>query len=165
MSDEIAIYRRELQWLLDQAAQTLQGYPPGRLHWRPATGAANSAAAIIHHVVSSTRVYVLGFACGQAVTRDRAEEFDAEAMSEPALLAGVRQLAIEVEHALVALPAAALDGRMLPPQALWGAITPAREISAREAIVMSVRHLALHLGELRLTRDLAALPIDQRAEP
>ncbi len=30
-----------------------------------------------------------------------------------------------------------------------------REISGRDALVESIRHAALHLGELRLTRDLA----------
>lgn len=156
MPDEIAIYLQELAWVLEQIAQTLRDYPPGRLGWRPASGTSNSAAAIASHVLSATRVYVLGFGCGQDVARDRAAEFAADPADSAALLAALRQLVAELGAALPALAPPALDRRLRPPQELWGAITEPREISAREAIVMGLRHAALHLGELRLTRDLAA---------
>jgi hypothetical protein len=48
----------------------------------------------------------------------------------------------------------ALDRRRRPSQDLWGTGAP-REIFGRDALVESIRHAALHLGELRLTRDLA----------
>lgn len=44
-----------------------------------------------------------------------------------------------------------------PPQELWGTGRP-REIFRREALVESIRHAAIHLGELRLTRSLAVEP-------
>ena len=69
-------------------------------------------------------------------------------------LAAVRGLAREITAALAALSPAELDRRFVPPQALWGT-GPPHEISRRDALVESIRHAALHLGELRLTRDLA----------
>jgi len=60
----------------------------------------------------------------------------------------------ETTAALATLAPSELDRRVLPPQELWGTGQP-HEISRRDALVESVRHAALHLGELRLTRDLA----------
>lgn len=124
------------------------------LNWRPATGAANSAYAIGTHLARCTRVYVLGFACGQRVERDRPAEFAAAGGDPGPLVAEIGELGREIAAALAALPPSALERRLRPAPELWGTGEP-REISAREAIVESIRHAALHLGELRLTRDLA----------
>ncbi|NTU82317.1 MAG: hypothetical protein HGA45_23560 [Chloroflexales bacterium] len=107
--------------------------------------------------MSVTRVYVLGFGCGQPVSRDRPAEFVADALGEAELLAALEQLLGELDAALGALAPASLERRLHPPQILWGATSSAREISAREALLIALRHAALHLGELRLTRDLAAV--------
>jgi len=155
MLEEIARYREELRWVLEQIGVSLRDYPADRLHWRPAAS-ANSAAAIVTHVVSATRVYVLGFGCGQPVRRNRPAEFLADALGETALLSALEQLLSELDEALVRLTPAELERRLHPAQALWGATTEAREISAREALLMALRHAALHLGELRHTHDLAA---------
>lgn len=153
MLAESETYARELAWILDQICRSVDGLTAAQLNWRPAA-AANSPYAIASHVVGSTRVYALGFGCGQDVGRDRAAEFAASGTDAGALIAAIRQLQREIGDALERLPAAALDERILPPAALWGTGEP-REISRREALVESVRHAALHLGELRLTRDLA----------
>ncbi len=155
MASETATYSQELRWILDQMAKIVSEYPSGRLDWSPATGTANSAYAITTHVVSSTRVYVLGFGCGWEVGRDREAEFAAAGDEPRDLITAARDLAEEVESGLAALDPPALERRLLPPRHLWGVTTEPREISARDAIVMSIRHAALHLGELRLTRDLA----------
>ncbi len=154
MTDETATYARELRWILDQIAEVIAAYPADRLNWRPATGSANGAGAIVTHVLSCTRVYVLGFGCGQGVTRDR-QEFLARDTSADELISATRLLAAEIESALVALEPRALDRRLLPSAELFGEVTRPREISARDAIVESIRHAAIHLGELRLTHDLA----------
>jgi hypothetical protein len=153
-SAELASYRRELGWILDQMAVSLRGLTAAQLNWRPATGSANSAYAIVSHVLGSTRVYALGFGCGQPVGRDRGAEFAAAGTDAEGLIAGLRRLATQIAAALDTLSPAALDERFTPPPELWGTGTPA-EISRRDALVESIRHAGLHLGELRLTRDLA----------
>jgi uncharacterized damage-inducible protein DinB len=155
MSDEIRLYRQELRWVLEQIAQSLHGVPTSRLHWRP-TVTANSAAALVRHVVGATQVYVLGFGCGQQVARDRQAEFADEDHDQPAVLAALEQLLDELDEALWTVTTATLGRRLRPPQELWGAVTAARELSGREALLIAIRHAALHLGELRLIRDLAA---------
>jgi hypothetical protein len=151
---ELATYARELGWILAQVRVSLLGLTAEQLNWRPATGAATSAWAIVTHVVSATRVYALGFGCGRPVSRDRPAEFTASGNDPHVLLAAVQQLAEELDAALAALPPGELERRTLPPPELWGTGQP-HEISRREALVESIRHAALHLGELRLTRDLA----------
>lgn len=147
-------YLRELRWLFDQMAVVLRDVPPDLMSWRPDTGTANGVATITNHVLAATRVYVLGFGCGRPVERDRTSEFSARATDANALIARLHSTRAEIDEALGTLPEEALSRQFTPPQHLWGTGQP-HEITAREAIVESIRHAAIHLGELRLTRDLA----------
>ena len=65
-----------------------------------------------------------------------------------------RELGWILDAICAALAPSELDMRIVPAPELWGTGQP-REISRRDALVESIRHGALHLGELRLTRDLA----------
>lgn len=154
MAGDLETYARELAFLLGQIGICLRDLAPRQLNWRPDTGTANSAYAIATHVVAATRVYALGFGCGQHVQRDRSAEFTAAGDDAGVVIADVEALAEEIKKALGALALDALDRRLLPPRELWGG-GHIHEISARDALVESIRHAALHLGELRLTRDLA----------
>ena len=157
MRGEIDLYWRELRWILDQFGVSLQGLTPAQLNWHPPTGAANSAYAIVSHVVGSTSVYVLGFGCGLPVRRDRSAEFAASGDDAEALVSRVGRLSAEIDAALATLAPAALDELITPPKELWGTGEP-RQISRRDALVEGIRHAGIHLGELRLTRDLAVRP-------
>lgn len=154
MDAEIEVYARELRWILDQICVTLDDLTEQQINWQPPTGKANSASAIANHVVGSTRVYALGFGCGHLVSRDRPAEFAATGVSAPELIASIRQLSDEIGTALADLTPSTLERRIRPSSDLWGTGEP-REIAGREALVETIRHAALHLGELRLTRDLA----------
>ena len=100
---EIEVYSRRLRWILDQIAVSLTGLTPAQLNWRPPTGAANSAYAIVSHVIGSTRVYALGFGCSLQVRRDRPAEFAASGGDIDALRTRVDQLSAEIEAALTSL--------------------------------------------------------------
>jgi hypothetical protein len=154
MDSEIETYGRELAWILGQICVALRDLTPSQLNWRPDTGTANSAYAIAGHVVAATRVYALGFGCAQPVQRDRPAEFAGSGHDAIQVIARVEAFAAEVRRAMAALTAGDLDRRLEPARELWGT-GEIHEISARDALVESIRHAALHLGELRLTRDLA----------
>src|SRR5207237_3252448 len=130
--------------------------PPAELNWRPATGEANSSYAIASHALSSTRVYALGFGCGQEVERDRPAEFSASGDDATGLLEGLRRLAAEIDNVLQTLDPSIIERRLVPPRELFGT-GDIHEMSGRDALVDSIRHAATHLGELRLTRDLPRL--------
>lgn len=154
MTPEIETYARELRWLLGQFVVSLEGLTEEQLDRKPSSGGANCVHTIVNHLVGSTRVYVLGFGCGRQVTRNRDAEFAAPTASARQLVLKVQQLSDEVQAALKQLQPSLLDRRTLPSKELWGTGQP-REISGRQAIVEAIRHAAIHLGELRLTRDLA----------
>jgi len=153
-SAEIEVYSRQLRWTLDQIAVSLTGLTPAQLNWRPPTGAANSAYAIVSHVVGSTRVYALGFGCRLPVRRDRPAEFAASGGDIDSLRTLVDQLSAEIEAALTSLNPVSLAERITPDRELWGT-GEIHQISRRETLVDAIRHAGTHLGELRLTRDLA----------
>jgi hypothetical protein len=71
-----------------------------------------------------------------------------------ALIARLEALAAEIGAAVATLTASDLARRLRPPRELWGT-GEIHEIAARDALVESIRHASVHLGELRLTRDLA----------
>lgn len=154
MNPEATTYSHQLGWLLDQVCQNLAGLTEAQLNWRPPTNETNSPYAIASHILGSTRVYALGFGCGRTVARDRPAEFAASGSDAHTLTAQLRALAAEIQEALATLPPGSLGRRMVPSQELWGTGTPP-ELSARDAIVESIRHAGIHLGELRLTRHLA----------
>lgn len=133
MRAEIDTYSRQLRWILDQIVVSLRGLTAAQLNWRPPTGAANSAYAIVSHVIGSTRVYALGFGCGLPVQRDRAAEFAASGDNLDGLIVRVSQLSREIEAALAALEPPVLDERITPPKELWGIGEP-HEVSRRDPI-------------------------------
>jgi hypothetical protein len=154
MPAEASTYARELSWVLGQICVSLKGLTAAQLNWRPDTGAANSAYAVANHVAEVTRVYALGFGCGRPVQRDRATELSAAGPDAGPLIGRLESLAAEIGAALAALGPDDLERRVLPPRELWGT-GEIHEIAARDALVESIRHAGVHLGELRLTRDLA----------
>ncbi len=154
-SPEIALYERELCWLLEQMRANVDALTERQLHWHPALATTNSAAAIINHILESTRVYVLGFGCRQPVSRDRSTEFVPVNATRSCSSSELLQLADDIQTALAVLRPEDLDERLVPPQELWSGTVAVGEITRREAFIISIRHAALHLGELRLTSDLA----------
>src|SRR5205823_3183678 len=100
MHAEAATYAHELTWLLSEMGVSLKGLSAAQLNWRPDNGTANSAYVIASHVVSVTRVYVLGFGCGQIVTRDRPAEFAARGDDAKQLLAGLENLSSDIAAAV-----------------------------------------------------------------
>ncbi len=154
MNPEIQSYARELSWTLEEFCVILNGLTDAQLSWKPDTGEANNACAITTHLVGSTRAYVLGLACGLKVSRDRDAEFSAPCVSSQELISLVTRLSAEIEAALGDLQSSTLGSRSTPPKELRGTGKP-EEISHRDALAIALRHAGTHLGELKLTRDLA----------
>ena len=156
VSPELSVYEAQLRWLLGQVAGIIEGaddhalvvQPPGNLE-------GNNLLAIAKHATAVTRAYCLGIACGQDVSRDRSTEFAAELAERAAICHDLDVLAENIRSAFGKLDAGTLDEKVLPSRALYGQGTP-REMTRREAIVESIRHLGIHLGEMRLTKSLLA---------
>jgi hypothetical protein len=148
---ELETYLEQIRWVLHQQSLCITGLFPGQLAWRPSFPAANSAAAIVGHTVGVTRSFALGVVFGQPITRDRPSEF-ATVYADPA----------EATAALAALrdELAALSGESLelsqlvtPSAEAWGS-QPGGPISLGGVLAETLRHAAIHLGELRFIRSL-----------
>ena len=155
MLPDTAVYLAQTDWLLGQFAAILGGLPPDAVLFEPVTSAeANSPLVIAKHALAVTEAYALGIGCGMQVARDRPGEFVATNGRQETIYAieAVRQL---LPAAFDGVQRGRLDVAVLPPQSLYGTGEP-RRMTPREAIVENIRHLGIHLGELRLTKDLAA---------
>ncbi len=153
MDAEIEAYSRQIMSLLARICASLEGLSEAQLNWRPPIDGANSAYVIAAHTLGNARAWVLGIACGQPIGRDRPGEFRS-AGRYAELEAATRELSNEIEAALAALPASALERRLVPSQELWGEGEP-DEISVRQALIEVVEHASIHLGQLHVARDLA----------
>jgi uncharacterized damage-inducible protein DinB len=150
---EIETYSRWIRSLLKRVLAALEGLSEAQMNRQPPIEGANSVYVIAAHTVGNARAWVLGIACGQPIRRDRPAEFRA-AGSYAQLAEETQELLREIEAALTALDASALDRRVVPSPELWGDEEP-REISVRQALLAVVEHASIHLGELHVTRDLA----------
>lgn len=154
MTPELEVYVLHTQWLLSEVLGNLDSADTSVLVARPGLALeANNLLAVGKHLAGVTRAYVLGFGCGMDVQRDRSTEFDATAAEATTVLTDLRSLTIEIPAAFETLGPEMLDRRFLPSRALYGTGEP-KEMSGREAIVHNIRHLGIHLGEIRLTRSL-----------
>ncbi len=157
-SPELATYLAQHRWLFDQFLTEL-----GHLGDDDATRRveslteANTALGIVNHVAGVTRAYVLGIACGLDVERDRGGEFAAANVTPQSIGADLSQLDEDMTEALSSLDRERLETPLTPPPALYGVGEP-RQMTAREAIVENIRHLGIHLGELRMVRGLLSEP-------
>ncbi len=153
MNPEIEAYSGQIRSLLERVLAGLEGLSEDQLNRRPPTEGANSAYVIAAHTVGNARVWVLGIACGREMGRDRPAEFRASG-AYAQLAEETQELLGEIEAALSALDASALERRVMPSHELCGEGEP-REISVRQALIEVVEHASIHLGELHVTRDLA----------
>src|SRR5439155_1605889 len=147
------ILEANAEWLKKSAAMLvlIEGHcdERGTIEYNLALGERRARAArdyLISNGIAAERISIVSFGA------ERPAEFAASGADAGTLVATFQQLSRETTAALATLAPSELDRRVLPPQELWGTGQP-HEISRRDALVESVRHAALHLGELRLTRD------------
>ena len=154
MDDEVRVYGEHTLWLLGQFSQNLDECDATLLAARPpAALEGNNLLAIAKHANAVTRAYALGIGCGLPTARTRESEFVAELAEAQAILTDLQATTRDVSAAFERLGREALEARLVPEQSVYGMGNP-REMSAREAIVENIRHLGIHLGELRLTRSM-----------
>lgn len=155
MSDEAELqqYADKLDELAKRIGAAVEGLSDAQINWEPPIHDANSVYAIATHALECTRSWVLEIVCGEPVGRDRPAEFAARGVARD-IEDLARDVSVVVESALAQFPPRELDRRSTPSQEVYGE-APTREISNREALAQMVEHMALHLGQIQITRDLA----------
>ncbi|MGK2964235.1 MAG: DinB family protein [Tepidiformaceae bacterium] len=154
MLPAVDVYLAQTIWLLAEFEKNLRALPESALHEHPpASDASNAPLAIGHHAAQVTRAYALGMGCGFDVERDRSTEFDDGPLTREGVVEQLQSVSRQVAMHFPRLDDAHLDSPFTPAQSLYGTGTP-RVMTPREAIVENIRHLGIHLGELRLTVSL-----------
>lgn len=151
---ELELYVAELRRLLSLLSEATNGLGEAQLNWRPDAPDTNSAYVIAAHTMGNLEAWVLGIVCGQRVDRDRPAEFASSGADAAPLVAKATELATCFADALAALPASALDETRRPAQSHWG-IGPPHPVTVRQALMETIEHAAIHLGQLNVTLDLA----------
>ncbi len=153
-SGELRVYETHTVWLLGQYEWNLRAMPQAALTTPPPLHLeGNNLLAIAKHAAGVTRAYVLGMGCGFPATRDRSREFTAEASEADIILESIGQLQVEISRAFAKVDLSRLDVPFMPERSLYGT-GDLEEMTPRDAIVNNIRHLGIHLGELRLTRSM-----------
>jgi DinB superfamily len=144
---EGAIYARYILGSLDQLMACLAGMDASQLNWRPPAQNANSIYALAVHTLGNAEESILYTLCDRPGTRDREQEFLAQAQSTAALLGRWQDLRAELEVAMLGLSAADLERSVSHPRR--------GVLSGREVLLVVARHAAEHLGQAELIRDMA----------
>ena len=126
----------------------LEGLDEQQLNWHPPAEGANSVYGIANDVLASAERNLLTFLNkGQAIEPPRSEELVVTASSTHALLAHYPTLREDIQSALLALSPEDLEREYSHPRF--------EHLTGRELLLFVARHLAEHLGQVELTRDLA----------
>lgn len=146
MDSELQTLSNALNDSLRRVIEAVEGLSADELNWRPPAPESNSVGVLATHVMGNIRQNALAVACGLPDERDRPGEFAAQVDSADALVERARDLQRRLAERLAELAPGDLDTERRHP-ARGG-------ISAREALLIPIRHAAEHIGHLDLTRDL-----------
>ncbi len=114
---EIASFWRFITSAIDRLLACLDGLDQTELNWRPLPD-ANSLFVLAVHTLANTEENILGTLCGQAVNRNRAAEFIAQADSAASVRQQWHELRTRLQAALAALPPSELDREREHPRAV-----------------------------------------------
>jgi hypothetical protein len=145
-SAEIATFWMFLEQVLDRFVELMDGLGPDELNWHPDAPGTNSIHVLSTHTMGNVRWTVLEIIRGHSVNRDRDGEFASMAGETNVPVEQWPALRGELEEAIGALPAEAMDTIYHHP--VFG------DYTGRQVMLVMIRHAAEHLGHAGMTRDL-----------
>lgn len=144
---------RETFEYLSLLKDALGGLPDDAVNWKPAPS-ANSIAVLVHHSLAATRFWLRnGSGQVDSIARYRAE--DREPAFETAD-ATVSSLEAAIDHATGEFETILAKGTddCLDTLVSWPDEDPAAARMAVSGLMHATSHLAEHVGQVQLTRDL-----------
>ncbi len=137
-------YLRYLEQRHADILQTLEGLPPDALDWVPGPG-MNSIAVLIFHLTGAERYWIGDVVAQQPSGRDREAEFKVHDVGAEALRQRLAGTAAYIRKVLEGLTMADLDGRRTVPR-------NGQSESVASALLHALEHMALHVGNIQITR-------------
>jgi uncharacterized damage-inducible protein DinB len=138
-------YLNRLEELHDDLRQALARLPQAALDWSPGPE-MNSLGVLAIHVAGAERFWVGDIAGGDPAPRDRPAEFRSHGMDGIALTT--------LLDASLAYTAATLERLTLPDLEVRRAAGDRGEVTVAWALFHNLQHVAIHLGQMQLTRQL-----------
>lgn len=126
--------------------QVVDGLSEAQLNWHPPVPNTNSLYVLVTHSMANAEENLCYTLLGKSSQRDREQEFQAKGSSADELLAHWQDLRPHLEEAISGLSQEDLYRALVHPRR--GPIT------ALDILIIVARHMAEHLGQIELTRDL-----------
>ena len=146
MQPFFAAYLNNLQELHDEIRQIIKELPQEALDWN--FGAeTNSVNVLIVHLTGSERYWIGDVIAGEPSGRDREAEFKVRGWSGEELLERLSETESYLQKVLGTLYLPILDKKRVSPR-------NGREVTVGWALGHALKHTALHLGHLQITRQL-----------
>lgn len=143
---------RETFEYLDLLKDAIGGLPPEAVNWKPAPQ-GNSIAVLVAHSIAATRFWLRnGSGQQDSIARyrseDRAPAFEVESATPESLIETINAAAAEFESILASGTPQCLEVMVSFPE------DPSAERHAISGLMHATSHLAEHVGQAQLTRDL-----------
>lgn len=147
MDAEVRDLLAEIERKRDTTRKLVQRAGDRGVAWQPPVPETNSVAVIVTHMCGSESQWVHGYVGGQKVVRDRDAEFQKPASTVAALNALIDRAAAATAQVLEKETSQSL-GRPVTTH------SPAMAKTARDCVLHSISHQAVHVGHLEMTLQL-----------
>ena len=147
MNPEIKVYLDTMDGLRKAMRQLVEGVDAQGLNWNPLPGEANSLYAIVAHMCASEPALIHRRITGQPMEGGHQDAFAARGDDPQELFSLLDQVEKTIHSLMEGLTAEDMD-RAIDP----GGGRPSRTL--REWINTHLRHQALHLGHMEITKQL-----------
>jgi uncharacterized damage-inducible protein DinB len=140
-------YLNNLQELHNDIQTAIKDLPQTALDWTPPGEDFNSLSVLIVHLAGAERYWLGDVVAGVPSGRDRDAEFRVHGMSLDELTNRLESSLDYVRQVLNKLSLQDLESRRISPR-------NGREITVAWALDHNLKHTALHLGHIQITRQL-----------
>ena len=139
-------YINNLQELHDDIRTALVGLPQAALDWAPGPD-TNSLNVLVTHLTGAERYWLGDVIAGEPSGRDREAEFRVRGLTIDSLVQRLNDIESLAQRVLAALSLSDLEATRVSPR-------NGRQVTVAWALDHALKHTALHLGQIQLTRQL-----------
>jgi hypothetical protein len=139
-------YLESLGELHEEILNTIKNLSPAALDWFPFPG-GNSFNVIVTHLIGAEKYWLGDVVAGEPSGRDRPAEFKVKNLDHNELKSRLAGNLAYAEEVLINLDLHELETTRISPR-------DGREVSVTWALEHALKHTAIHLGHLQITRQL-----------
>ena len=146
MQPFFTVYLNNLQEYHDEIRTELKGLPPEALDWTPGPE-INSLIILVIHLIGAERYWIGDVIAGEPSGRDREAEFKVKGLSEQELIQRLSNNEVFIQKALEPLALHQLEEERTSSR-------DGRSVTIGWVLCHVLKHTALHLGHMEITRQL-----------